>query len=211
MLLFHCSQAAVEALTTRRKGQPESWVTREPFPETQTPIWAWHLHQVTIEGQRFWVAMEQQSHFAVVMRGFKKGEGLLDCFYQRLANHLYWLLTNRNLLDEQQAESFVQHMLAQLAPVRYLPDSEPGMQADINEVVKVCRLTVAQHSYLFDKEESAAKFDLYLNHLKYQVDQDVSLFPDEQWVYLVQKRLAGHHPITGEAVKAAFKAARRDG
>ena len=211
MLLFHCSQAAVEALTTRRKGQPESWVTREPFPETQTPIWAWHLHQVTIEGQRFWVAMEQQSHFAVVMRGFKKGEGLLDCFYQRLANHLYWLLTNRNLLDEQQAESFVQHMLAQLAPVRYLPDSEPGMQADINEVVKVCRLTLAQHSSLFDKEESAAKFDLYLNHLEYQVDKDVSLFPDEQWVYLVQERLAGHYPITGEAVKAAFKAARRDG
>lgn len=210
MLLFHCSQAAVEALTTRRKGQPESWVTREPFPETQTPIWAWHLHQVTIEGQRFWVAMEQQSHFAVVMRGFKKGEGLLDCFYQRLANHLYWLLTNRNLLDEQQAESFVQHMLAQLAPVRYLPDSEPGMQADINEVVKVCRLTLAQQRTLFNKEESAAKFDLYLNHLEYQVDKDVSLFPDEQWVYLVQERLAGHHPITGEAVKAAFKAARRD-
>ena len=211
MLLFHCSQAAVEALTTRRKGQPESWVTREPFPETQTPIWAWHLHQVTIEGQRFWVAMEQQSHFAVVIRGFKKGEGLLDCFYQRLANHLYWLLTNRNLLDEQQAESFVQHMLAQLAPVRYLPDSEPGMQADINEVVKVCRLTLAQQRTLFDKEESAAKFDLYLNHLEYQVDKDVCLFPDEQWVYLVQERLAGHHPITGEAVKAAFKAARRDG
>ena len=210
MLLFHCSQAAVEALTTRRKGQPESWVTREPFPETQTPIWAWHLHQVTIEGQRFWVAMEQQSHFAVVMRGFKKGDGLLDCFYQRLANHLYWLLTNRNLLDEQQAESFVQHMLAQLAPVRYLPDSEPGMQADINEVVKVCRLTLAQQRTLFNKEESAAKFDLYLNHLEYQVDKDVSLFPDEQWVYLVQERLAGHHPITGEAVKAAFKAARRD-
>ena len=210
MLLFHCSQAAVEALTTRRKGQPESWVTREPFPETPTPIWAWHLHQVTIEGQRFWVAMEQQSHFAVVMRGFKKGEGLLDCFYQRLANHLYWLLTNRNLLDEQQAESFVQHMLAQLAPVRYLPDSEPGMQADINEVVKVCRLTLAQQRTLFNKEESAAKFDLYLNHLEYQVDKDVSLFPDEQWVYLVQERLAGHHPITGEAVKAAFKAARRD-
>ena len=84
------------------------------------------------------------------------------------------------------------------------------MQADINEVVKVCRLTVAQHSSLFDKEESAAKFDLYLNHLEYQVDKDVSLFPDEQWVYLVQERLAGHYPITGEAVKAAFKAARRD-
>ena len=31
MLLFHCSQAAVEGLTTRRKGQPESWVTHEPF------------------------------------------------------------------------------------------------------------------------------------------------------------------------------------
>lgn len=211
MLLFHCSQAAVEGLTTHRKSQPESWVNRELLPETQTPIWAWHLHQVTIEGQRFWVAMEQQSHFAVVLRGFKKGEGLLDCFYQRLANHLYWLVTNRKLLHEQQAELFVHQMLAQLAPVRYLPDSEPGIQADINEVVKVCRLSVAQHSSLFDKEESAAKFDLYLNHLEYQVDKDVSLFPDEQWVYLVQERLAGHHPITGEAVIAAFKAARRDG
>ena len=216
MLLFHCSQAAVEGLTFTRKGQQRTWVTYEPLVgEKREPgiDWEWHLHQVTIEGQWFWVAMEQQSRFAMLLIGIKKGdgEGLLDCFYQRLANHLYWLLTNRNLLDEQQAESFVQHMLAQLAPVRYLPDSEPGMQADINEVVKVCRLTVAQHSSLFDKEESAAKFDLYLNHLEYQVDKDVSLFPDEQWVYLVQERLAGHHPITGEAVKAAFKAARRNG
>jgi len=130
MLLFHCSQAAVEGLTTHRKSQPESWVNRELLPETQTPIWAWHLHQVTIEGQRFWVAMEQQSRFAMLLIGIKKGdgEGLLDCFYQRLANNMYWLLTNRNLLNEQQAESFVQHMLAQLAPVRYLPDSEPGIK-----------------------------------------------------------------------------------
>ena len=67
---------------------------------------------------------------------------------------------------------------AELARLPPFPDSEPGMQADINEVVKVCRLTLAQQRTLFNKEESAAKFDLYLNHLEYQVDKDVCLFPD---------------------------------
>ena len=211
MLLFHCSQAAIEGLTFTRKGQQKSWVTPAPLPKTDALTWDWHLHQVTIERKRVWVAMEQQSRFAVVLWDIKKGDGngLYYCFYQRLANHLYWMVISLGLLDEQQAISFVPHLLPQLEPVHFLPGSDRSVQAHINDVVQACRLAVDEQECLPNNEEQAAKFDLYLNQTPRRVQGGPYIFPDEQWLCLLLERLAGHHQITSEAVKAAFSSARR--
>ena len=211
MLLFHCSQAAVEGLTTRRKGQPESWVTSESLPEAETPIWAWYLHQVTLDRQRVWVAMEQQSRFAVVLWGFKKGDGggLLHAFYERLINHLLDMVTGLELLNERRAEQLVPHLLAQLSPFHFVPGTDRSVQSHINDVVQACRLAVSQQGCLPNNQEQAANFDLFLNQTPRSVRGGPVIFPDEEWLSLLLERLAGHHPINGDAVKAACKAARR--
>ena len=211
MLLFHCSQAAVDGLTTTRKGKPESWVTQEPLPEAATPIWAWYLHQVTIDRQRVWVAMEQQSRFAVVMWGFKKGDGggLLHAFYERLLNHLISMVTGLGLLNERRAKQLVPHLLAQLSPFHFVPGTDRSVQAHINDVVQACRLAVDEQGCLPNNQDQAANFDLYLNQTPRRVHGGPFIFPDEQWLCLLLERLAGHHHITSEAVKAAFTAARR--
>ncbi len=211
MLLFHCSQAAVEGLTTRRKGQPESWVTSESLPEAETPIWAWYLHQVTIDRQRVWVAMEQQSRFAVVLWGFKKGDGggLLHAFYERLINHLLDMVTGLELLNERRAEQLVPHLLAQLSPFHFVPGTDRSVQSHINDVVQACRLAVSQQGCLPNNQEQAANFDLFLNQTPRSVRGGPVIFPDEQWLCLQLAQLAGHHRITGAAVLAAFKAARK--
>lgn len=211
MLLFHCSQTAIEGLTTRHKGQPESWVTRESLPEAETPIWAWYLHQVTIDRQRVWVAMEPQSRFAVVLWGFKKGdgEGVLHGFYERLINHLLDMVTGLGLLTEQQAKQLIPPLLAQLSPFHFVPGTDRSVQAHINDVVQACRLAVSQQGCLPNNQEQAADFDLFLNQTPRTVRSGPVFFPDEQWLCLLLAQLAGHHPISSDAVRAAFKAARR--
>ena len=211
MLLFHCSQAAVDGLTITRKGKPESWVTQEPLPEAAPPIWDWYLHQVTIDRQRVWVAMEQHSRFAVVLWGFKKGdgEGLLHGFYERLINHFIWMVTSLELLDDSQAERLIQPLLAQLSPFHFVPGSDRSVQAHITDVAQACRLAAEEQGCLPNNQEQAADFDLYLNQMPRRVHGGPFIFPDEQWLCLLLERLAGHHHITSEAVKAAFTAARR--
>ena len=215
MLLFHCSQAAVDGLSVTRKGKQESWITQTPLPaavaEPAIPHWHWHLHQVTISRQRVWVAMEQQTRFAMVLWGFKKGEGeaLLHCFYERLANHLIWALTYLELLDDQQAEQLLPPLLAQLSPFHFVAGSDRSVQAHITDVVQLCRLAVSEQGCLPDNQEQAAGFDMQLNQTPRSVRGGPYIFPDEQLLCLLLKRLDGYHKVTADAVQSAFKAARR--
>ena len=76
-------------------------------------------------------------------------------------------------------------------------------------MVQACRLAVEEQGCLPNNQEQAADFDLYLNQTPRSVRGGPVLFPDEQWLCLLLARLAEHHPISSDAVKTAFKAARR--
>lgn len=211
MLLFHCSQAAVEGLTTTRKGKAESWVIDDPLPDSAPLIQAWYLHQVTIDRQRVWVAMEHHSRFTVVLWGFKKGDGggLLHAFYERQVNHLISMVTGLRLLDKQRAERLVPHLMGQLSPFHFVPGTDRSVQTHINDVVRACRDAVNEQGCLPNNQQQAANFDLYLNQTPRSVRGGPFIFPDEQWLCLLLEQLAEHHRITREAVSTAFTKARQ--
>lgn len=213
MLLFHCSQAAAEGLSITRKGKRESWISPTPSPTVLNDVNAmhWHLHQVTIARQRVWVAMEQQSRFAMVLWGFKKGEGetLLHCFYERLINHLIWSLTDLELMNDQQAEQLLPPLLEQLSPFHFVTGSDRSVQAHITDVVQVCRIAVSEQGCLPNNQEQAADFDQRLNQTPRTVRGGPYLFPDERLLCDLLERLAGHHHVSTDAAKAALTTARR--
>lgn len=100
-------------------------------------------------------------------------------------------------------------MLAQLSPFHFVAGSDRSVQAHITDVVQLCRLAVSEQGCLPDNQEQAAGFDMQLNQTPRSVRGGPYIFPDEQLLCLLLKRLDGYHKVTADAVQSAFKAARR--
>lgn len=91
------------------------------------------------------VVMHTDSRFVMVFWGMKKGDGetLLRLFFERLANHLFWLSQDTGALDESGSETMFNPLMAAHSAFRFHASSNRSVQTNINEVVQCCRNSVA--------------------------------------------------------------------
>lgn len=166
MLLFRCTKAACEALSSTRKGETSSWVDNHPLPTGATP-WEWQLHAVKIARQTVLVTMHADTRFAMVFWGLKKGDGesLLRLFYERLTNHLFSMAQEIGGLDGAGCEVLLRQLMTDHGIFRFHAGSDRSVQTHINEVVRCCRDAVADNGCLPNNQEEAAGFDEYLNQV----------------------------------------------
>lgn len=192
MLLFHCTKDASTALSTTRNGVIHSWVNDQPLPAADTP-WIWQLHAVKIMRQSVLVAMHADSRFAMVFWGLKKGDGetLLQLFFERLANHLFWLAQDTGVLDESGCETILNRLIAAHRAFRFHASSNRSVQTHINEVVQCCRNAVADNGCLPDNYEEAAGFEQYLNGMIRSAHGGDYFHPDEALLRACLRDFAG--------------------
>lgn len=181
MLLFQCTKDAIEALTVTRKGVVHSFVETKPAPIEQT-AWVWQLHAVKINRKLVFIAMQAETRFAMVFWGLKKGdiESLLQMFFERLANHLFWLVEDVQALDEQATAKMVNQLLATCRRFDFHPKSDRSIQTHINEVARACKHGFDTVGHLPDNCQEAAGFDEEMNRMLRRVRGGDYFYPDQE-------------------------------
>ncbi|MDE1716251.1 hypothetical protein PWG14_27680 [Chromobacterium amazonense] len=210
MLLFHCTKDASTALSSTRNGVTHSWVNDQPLPAGDTP-WIWQLHAVKIMRQTVLVAMHSDSRFTMVFWGMKKGDGetLLLLFFERLANHLFWLAEDTGALDESGCETMFNRLMTTHHAFRFHTNSDRSVQAHINEVVQCCRNAVADNGCLPDNYEEAAGFEQYLNKIIRSAHGGDFFYPDEALLRACLRAFAGFHESQLRKVQEQMREARK--
>ncbi|AOY00141.1 hypothetical protein [Jeongeupia sp. USM3] len=209
MLLFQCSGAACEALTSTRKGQVASWIGAEPVDPASA--WVWQLHAVKIDRKLVYVAMQRDTRFAMAFWGLKKGDGeaLLRLFVERLVNHLLWLNQGIGWLDEVAADAAIERLLLQHRDFRFAAGGDRSVQTHINDVVHACRDAVWEVGYLPDNQEEAAGIDGQQNRMLRSVRGGDYFVPDEELLCHWLQSCAGADAVQIEAVRERISSQHR--
>ncbi|MBM5571112.1 MULTISPECIES: DUF6933 domain-containing protein [Deefgea] len=210
MLLFQCTKDAAEALTVTRKGVIESFVETKPAPIEQT-AWVWQLHAVKIDRKLVFIAMQADTRFAMVFWGIKKGdaESLLQLFFERLANHVFWLVEDAQALDEQAAFKMVDQLLEACRSLAFHAGSDRSVQTHINEVARQCKYGFDAVGHLPDNREEAAGFDENMNQMPRSVRGGSYFFPAQELLCNTLRDFAGFDAGKLSAVRQAVQEAKR--
>ncbi|MGL6071105.1 DUF6933 domain-containing protein [Craterilacuibacter sp.] len=210
MLLFRCSKDAAEALTTSRKGVSQSWVEKNPRPDDAPPR-LWQLHAVTIARRPTFIAMQTDTRFAMMFWGLSKGDGetLLRLFYERLANHLIWLVEETAALSAPQLDVAIDRLLEAHAHFAFRAGSDRSVQTHINEVAYACKDGYAQHGCLPDNALQAASFERRQNQMLRRARGSDYFCPDEEFLCACLRDFADVDEAQLPAVRERLKQVRR--
>lgn len=210
MLLFQCTKDATEALTATRKGVTESWVDEQPMPPDDPP-WVWQLHAVKIARQNVLVAMQADTRFVMIFWGIKKGDGetLIRLFWERLVNHLIWLVQDASALDEAQLNAMVDCLIEAHQRFAFRSGSDRSVQTHINEVVHCCRGAVEDNGGLPEDEEQAAWFDEDMNRMLRRARGSEYFYPGEEMLCAALRDFAGMDEAGVQQVRERLRMAKR--
>lgn len=209
MLLFQCTQAACDALTSTRKGITESWVDHEPVQEADA-CWVWQLHAVKINRKLVFVVMECETRFAMVFWGLKKGDGetLIALFFERLVNHLLYLAQASSVVDASVARAMIDRLLETNRAFKFQPGGDRSVQTHINDVAHLCRFDVGDYDCFPDNRAEAAGFEVKLNQTLRSVHGSKYFQPDVTLCLKCLQAFAGFEPTRLQQVADGFQAMR---
>jgi hypothetical protein len=210
MLVFQCTKDATEALTVTRKGVIESFVETKPAPIEQT-AWVWQLHAVKIDRKLVFIAMQAETRFAMVFWGIKKGdaESLLQLFFERLANHVFWLVEDAQALNDKGASKMVDQLLEACRSFAFHAGSDRSVQRHINEVARECKYGFEAVGHLPDNREEAAGFDENMNRMLRSVRGGDYSYPSEELLCNTLRDFAGFDVGKLAAVRQTLQEAKR--
>lgn len=185
MLTLYCTQAAARVLSRTRQGQTSSPV-RKVLPDGAQQGWCWQLHAATVCRRPLVLLMEQHSRFTVAIWDVRKGDyaGLLQQFWQRIANHLLWLNEDVGGLTEAEAESVLASCVTQHQQTVFLQGGDRSVQQHLNQALAEVRLALSGETPPLNDPLAAAQLDDYLNRGFRRVGRQAAAFVPADAFYL---------------------------
>ncbi|MDF0604978.1 hypothetical protein HZU77_004840 [Neisseriaceae bacterium TC5R-5] len=204
-MLFSCSKVAASALSSRRQGQSHSWVNSAPAASF-SDHWEWQLHVIKLARSNVFIAMEQESRFALIFGGIKKGDAvtLLKQLYQRVANHFIWLNDRAAWLSESEAQLAVGRFLQQNRYFDFVLANDRSVQAHINDVAWQLELVAEQAGRLPQDDDEEVDFEERVNSLLRSVRGGDYFLPDEAFFNLFLRRYASVSAAESAQIKERF-------
>lgn len=209
MLHFQCTQAANTALTSVRRGTTTSWLDTQAAADPGA--WLWQLHATKIARRSVLVAMQAETRFAMMFWGIRKGDGetFMQCFYERLANHLLLLANTFADLNENACHAALERMLDAHRQFSFFPGTDRSVQTHINEAVYTCSLLAEDYGLPPDNQGHAAAFDLHINRTLRSIRGGGYFVPNEEWLCGCLREFAGFDDERLQQVKSRMLAAER--
>lgn len=219
MLIFNCTKAATEFFTVTRKGVKQSPVSAPSKDITtdsqriqhtdgsQTLLFQWVLHAITLKRKHCLIAMEVNTRFSVILPAMPKGdpEVFIDRFKPRLLDQLFGFAQQSGLLKEEQFAFFINVFMAQTAEIFLCQRSDRSVQAHINDVVAQFTETVNASGYVPDNDREMQHFSHYINSQlrKVKPSRDYT-HPNEQMLLFWLQQFCGFTPEQATNIRQHF-------
>lgn len=219
MLIFNCTKAATEFFTATRKGVKQSPVYApnqdittvsqriQHTDGSQTVLFQWVLHAITVKRKHCLIAMEVNTRFSVILTAMPKGnpDVFIGRFKPRLLDQLFGFGVQSGVLEEEQFATFIDEFMAQTAEIFLCQRSDRSVQAHINDVVSQFTETVDASGYVPDSDSEMLHFSRYINNQlrKVKPSRDYT-HPDEQMLLFWLQQFCGFTPEQAAGIRQHF-------
>ncbi|EIJ35183.1 DUF6933 domain-containing protein [Thiothrix nivea] len=219
MLIFNCTKAATEFFPATCKGVKQSPVYApnqdittasqriQHTDGSQTLLFQWVLHAITLKRKHCLIAMEVNTRFSVILTAMPKGnpDAFIDRFKPRLLDQLFGFALQSGILKEEQFAMFINEFMAQTADIFLCQRSDRSVQAHINDVVSQFTETVNASGYVPDNEGEMLHFSSYINRTLRKTKQSRDYTqPDEQMLLFWLQQFCGFTPEQAASIKQHF-------